>query len=166
MNRVFDRAGVRDASIYTARSIPYSTRCTEARSFMNRSSLLLAWAAAALPILAAAQIQPLSVLSKRGGELDAGTYTCKQQYNQAGYTYKVVEFNSPTDYAWVSGGKKAGRMKYDRASGKITFTDGPLGKGFEAHAGKRSDGASVIILVDTDLAPKADAYDYCTRKKT
>jgi hypothetical protein len=114
---------------------------------------------------AAAQIQPLSVFVQRGGELELGTYHCRQQYNPAGYTYKVVEFTSPTRYAWVSGGKKPGQMKYDKASGRIGFTDGPLGKGFEAHAGSRADGAPVIILVDTDLAPKADAYDYCTRKK-
>ena len=132
---------------------------------MIRRSLVLACTAMAVPAFAAPQIQPLSVLAQRGGDLDVGTYACKQQYNRAGYTYKVVEFSSPTQYAWVSGGKKPGSMKYDRASGRITFTGGPLGKGFEAHAGKRSDGASVIILVDTDLAPKADAYDYCTRKK-
>lgn len=133
---------------------------------MNRRLLALACTAAAFPLLGAAQIQPLSVLAQRGGDLDVGTYTCKQQYNRAGYTYKVVEFSSPTQYAWVAGGKKPGSMKYDRSSGRITFTGGPLGKGFEAHAGKRSDGASVIILVDTDLAPKADAYDYCTRRKS
>lgn len=126
----------------------------------------MACAVMTLPLASAAQIQPLSVLAKRGGDLEVGTYSCKQQYNQAGYTYKVVEFISPTQYAWVSGGKKQGSMKYDHVSGKITFTGGPLGKGFEAHAGKRADGESVIILVDTDLAPKADAYDYCTRKKS
>ena len=27
-----------------------------------------------------------------------------------------------------------------------------------------SDGAPLVILIDTDLAPKADAYDYCTRR--
>lgn len=108
----------------------------------------------------------LSVLNKRGGDLELGTYSWKQQYNQAGYTYKAVEFTSPTGYAWVSGGKKPGRMKYDSSSGRISFTDGPLGKGFEAHAGRRADGAAVVILVDTDRAPKADAYDYCTRKKS
>lgn len=114
---------------------------------------------------ALANIQPLSVLKVKGGALETGTYTCRQQYNQSGYTYKVVEFNSPTSYAWVSGGKKPGGMSYDTSSGKISFTSGPLGKGFEAHFGKRDDGASVIILVDTDMAPKADAYDYCTRRK-
>lgn len=137
---------------------------------VNRRAVALAFAAAcaalAAPLAAVAQIQPLSVLAKRGGELEVGTYSCKQQYNQAGYTYKLVEFSSPTQYAWISGGKKQGSMKYDPASGKITFTGGPLGNGFEAHAGKRADGASVVILVDTDLAPKADAYDYCTRKKS
>lgn len=121
---------------------------------------------AVLPVLTAvAQIQPLSVLARRGGSLETGTYTCRQQYNQAGYTYKVIEFDSPTQYAWVSGGRKPGRMKYDGASGRITFVDGPLGKGFEAHAGRRDDGAPLVILVDTDLAPKADAYDYCTLRK-
>ncbi|MBC5783307.1 hypothetical protein H8N03_10155 [Ramlibacter sp. USB13] len=123
-------------------------------------------ALALLSSVADAAIQPLSVLTKRGGPLETGTYSCRQQYNQAGYTYKVVEFNSPTQYAWVHGGKKAGSMKYDTGSGKITFTGGPLGKGFEAHAGHRADGQPVIILVDTDLAPKADAYDYCTRRKS
>lgn len=111
-----------------------------------------------------AKIEPLSVFKQRGGPLETGTYSCRQQYNQAGYTYKVVEFNSPTQYAWVHGGKKTGGMAYDSASGRIKFTSGPLGKGFEAHFGKRADGAPVIILVDTDLAPKADAYDYCTRR--
>lgn len=133
---------------------------------MKRLSILAAACAAAtlLPQLAPAQIQPLSVLAKRGGSLAVGTYSCRQQYNQAGYTYKVVEFASPTQYAWVSGGKKPGSMKYDAASGRITFTGGPLGKGFEAHVGRRDDGAPLVILVDTDLAPKADAYDYCTLK--
>ncbi|TFW13760.1 hypothetical protein E4L96_19300 [Massilia arenosa] len=113
---------------------------------------------------AAAKIEPFSVFKERGGQFAAGTYSCRQQYNQAGYTYKVVEFSSPASYAWVSGGKKPGAMTYDSASGKISFSSGPLGKGFEAHFGKRADGAPVIILVDTDLAPKADAYDYCTRR--
>jgi hypothetical protein len=133
---------------------------------MNRLFLaLMACAVAALPPIAAAQIKPLSVIAQKGGDLQLGTYSCKQQYNQAGYTYKVVEFSSPSRYAWVHGGKKAGAMSYDKASGKISFSDGPLGKGFEAHAGKRADGSPVIILIDTDLAPKADAYDYCTRTK-
>jgi hypothetical protein len=123
------------------------------------STLALAFASPAL-----AKIEPLSVLKVRGGTFEAGTYACRQQYNQAGYTYKVVEFSSPTSYAWVSGGKKSGTMSYDSGSGKISFTSGVLGKGFEAWFGKRSDGAPVIILVDTDLAPKADAYDYCTRR--
>lgn len=122
--------------------------------------------AATLPSLGGATgIQPLGVLVKKGGPLETGTYSCRQQYNRAGYTYKVVEFASPTQYAWVHGSKKAGTMRYDAGTGRITFTGGPLGKGFEAHAGHRADGAPVIILVDTDLAPKADAYDYCTRKK-
>lgn len=121
--------------------------------------------AALAPSAATAQIQPLSVLVERGGSLALGTYACRQQYNQAGYTYKVVEFDSPTRYAWVHGGRKPGTMKYDDATGRITFTGGPLGKGFEAHAGRRADGAPVVILVDTDLAPKADAYDYCTLRK-
>lgn len=126
---------------------------------------LLTCAAAALPLAASAQIQPLSVLTQKGGDLELGAYSCKQQYNQAGYTYKVVEFNSPSSYAWVHGGKKPGVMKYDKATGKISFSSGPLSSGFEAHVGKRADGSSVIILIDTDLAPKADAYDYCTRMK-
>lgn len=120
---------------------------------------MLAFAGPAL-----AKIEPLSVFKVRGGAFEKGTYSCLQQYNQSGYTYKVVEFNSPTQYAWVSGGKKPGAMTYDSGSGKIAFKSGPLGKGFEAWFGKRSDGAPVIILVDTDLAPKADAYDYCTRR--
>lgn len=124
--------------------------------------LLLPMLALAGPALA--KIEPLSVLKVKGGAFEAGTYSCRQQYNQAGYTYKVVEFNSPAHYAWVSGGKKPGAMNYDKGSGKIAFTSGPLGKGFEAWFGKRDDGAPVIILVDTDLAPKADAYDYCTRR--
>ncbi|MEJ7929893.1 hypothetical protein WG922_07905 [Ramlibacter sp. AN1015] len=137
-------------------------------NLMSRGAVLLmaACAGVTVPLAVAAQIQPLSVLTTRGGELEVGTYSCKQQYNQAGYTYKLVEFSSPTQYAWISGGKKQGSMKYEPASGKVTFTGGPLGKGFEAHAGRRADGASVIILVDTDLAPKPDAYDYCTRKKS
>lgn len=110
-----------------------------------------------------AKIQPLSVFATRGGPLETGTYSCRQQYNQAGYTYKVVEFNSATQYHWVHGGKKVGKMEVDSGSGKISFKSGPLGQGFEAHYGKRSDGAPLVILVDTDLAPKADAYDYCTR---
>lgn len=123
-------------------------------------------AAALLACAAAgAQIQPLSVLAQRGGPLQLGTYACKQQYNRAGYTYKVVEFTSPTQYAWVAGGSKPGAMRYDPATGRIVFTSGPLGKGFEAHAGRRADGAPVVILVDTDLAPKADAYDYCVPRK-
>jgi len=128
-------------------------------------TILLALAAF-VTLSAGAAIQPLSALAKRGGPLETGAYSCRQQYNPAGYTFKVVEFNSPTEYAWVHGGKKSGSMKYDAGSGKITFTGGPLGKGFEAHAGHRADGAPVIILVDTDLAPKADAYDYCTRRKS
>lgn len=111
-----------------------------------------------------AQIKPLSVLATRGGTLETGTYSCRQQYNQAGYTYKVMELNSTTQYNWVHGGKSPGSMKTDSRSGKITFTSGKLAKGFEAHYGKRPDGAPVMILVDTDLAPKADAYDYCTRR--
>jgi hypothetical protein len=113
---------------------------------------------------ALAGIEPLSVFKVRGGTFEAGTYACRQQYNQAGYTYKVIEFSSPSQYAWVSGGKKSGAMAYDSASGKIAFTSGVLGKGFEAYFGKRADNAPVIILVDTELAPKADAYDYCTRR--
>ncbi|HEX7889821.1 MAG TPA: hypothetical protein VF522_10715 [Ramlibacter sp.] len=132
---------------------------------MKSLALALAATAAVLSSGAQAAIQPLSVLTKKGGPLEPGTYACRQQYNPAGYTYKVVEFNSPTEYAWVHGKKKSGSMKYDAGSGRITFTGGPLGKGFEAHAGHRADGAPVIILVDTDLAPKADAYDYCTRRK-
>lgn len=132
--------------------------------FVTPTVLILSTCALTPAAPALAQIQPLSVLKERGGAFEAGTYTCRQQYNQAGYTYKVVEFGSPTQYAWVSGGKKPGGMSYDSGSGKIAFTSGPLGKGFEAHFGKRSDGAPVIILVDTDLAPKADAYDYCTRR--
>jgi hypothetical protein len=127
-------------------------------------ALLIPPLALALASPALAKIEPLSVLKVRGGALETGTYSCRQQYNQAGYTYKVVEFSSPTKYAWVSGGKKSGAMSYDSGSGKISFANGPLGKGFEAYFGKRSDGAPVIILVDTDLAPKADAYDYCTRR--
>jgi hypothetical protein len=128
-------------------------------------ALLLPAVALALagPVLAG--ILPLSVFKARGGAFEAGTYACRQQYNQSGYTYKVIEFNSPGQYAWVSGGKKAGAMSYDSASGKISFTSGVLGKGFEAWFGRRGDDAPVIILVDTDLAPKADAYDYCTRRK-
>ncbi len=64
----------------------------------------------------------------------------------------------------LSGGKQPGTMAYDSATGKIRFTSGVLSKGFEAHFGRRSDGAPVVILVDTDIAPKADAYDYCTRR--
>jgi len=131
------------------------------RRFFSGLALL-----AGLTGTAVAQIQPLSVLVQRGGELDLGKYSCRQQYNAAGYTYKVVEFDSPTQYAWVHGGRKPGTLKYDKATGLITFTSGPLGKGFAAHAGRRTDGAPVIILVDTDLAPKADAYDYCTRMKS
>lgn len=127
-------------------------------------TLFLPTLALALAGPALAKIEPLSVFKVRGGPFEAGTYACRQQYNQMGYTYKVVEFGSPTEYAWVSGGKKAGAMSYDSGSGKIAFTSGPLGKGFEAYFGKRGDGAPVIILVDTDLAPKADAYDYCTRR--
>jgi hypothetical protein len=133
------------------------------RSLVTRALLIPALAlAVAGPALA--KIEPLSVFKVRGGTFETGTYSCHQQYNQAGYTYKVVEFSSPSSYAWVSGGKKSGTMSYDSASGKISFTSGVLGKGFEAWFGKRSDGAPVIILVDTDLAPKADAYDYCTRR--
>lgn len=113
-----------------------------------------------------AKIEPFSVFKQRGGALDTGSYSCKQLYNQAGYTYKVVEFNSTSQYAWVAGGKKTGAMAYDSGSGKIKFTSGPLAKGFEAHYGKRADGGSVIILVDTDMAPKADAYDYCVPFKS
>ena len=127
-------------------------------------TLLLSALALALAGPALAKIEPLSVFKVRGGTFEAGTYSCRQQYNQAGYTYKVVEFSSPSQYAWVSGGKKTGSMSYDSASGKITFTSGVLGKGFEAYFGKRGDNAPVIILVDTELAPKADAYDYCTRR--
>ena len=114
--------------------------------------------------MAHAQIQPLSVLAVRGGTLETGTYTCRQQYNQAGYTYKVVEFNSTTQYHWVHGGRSPGSLKVDSRSGKIIFTSGKLANGFDAHYGKRSDGAPLVILIDTDLAPKADAYDYCTRR--
>ncbi len=113
---------------------------------------------------AQAQIKPLSVLATRGGTLETGTYACRQQYNQAGYTYKVIEFNSATRYHWVHGGKSPGAMQTDNRSGKITFSSGKLANGFEAHYGKRADGAQVVVLVDTDLAPKADAYDYCTRR--
>lgn len=129
-----------------------------------KPSLVLSLLSLALAGPALAGIEPLSVLKVRGGAFEAGTYACRQQYNQAGYTYKVIEFSSPSQYAWVSGGKKPGAMSYDSASGKISFTSGVLGKGFEAHFGRRGDNAPVIILVDTDLAPKADAYDYCTRR--
>lgn len=119
-------------------------------------------AAASMPVHA--QIKPLSVLAKKGGDLQTGAYACKGQYNQAGYTYKVIELNSESQYHWVSGGKHPGRMQYDRGTGKITFKDGKLGTGFEAHFGLRDDGKPIFILVDTDLAPKADAYDYCVRR--
>jgi hypothetical protein len=130
----------------------------------------LAWAgvlfsatlAASTP--AQAKIEPMSVFKERGGPLTTGTWSCKQMYNQAGYTYKVVEINSTSQYAWVHGGKTNGAMSYDSKSGKISFKSGPLGKGFEAFYGKRSDGTPIVILVDTDMAPKADAYDYCVRR--
>ena len=129
-----------------------------------RGLLACALCAAAVGMAHADGIQPLSVLATRGGALETGTYACLQQYNRAGYTYKVVEFNSPSQYHWVHGGKKAGKMVLDSGTGKITFQSGPLGQGFEAYYGKRSDGAPLVILIDTDLAPKADAYDYCTRR--
>lgn len=110
------------------------------------------------------QIKPLSVIAKKGGELQTGAYACKGQYNQAGYTYKVVELNSTSQYHWVSGGKHPGRMQYDGKTGRISFKDGKLGNGFEAHYGLRDDGKPIFILVDTDLAPKPDAYDYCVRR--
>ena len=133
-----------------------------AKPFHRRLALLILGACAA-PALHA-QIQPLSVLTTRGGPFESGSYSCRQQYNQAGYTYKVIDFDSATRYAWVSGGKSPGTMRYDAGSGRIAFATGKLANGFEAHFGHRADGAPVIILVDTDLAPKADAYDYCTRR--
>lgn len=132
---------------------------------MTALRLLLVTAAASTACVAAADIKPFSVLAQRGGPLQLGAYSCKQLYNAAGYTFKVVEFTSPAQYAWVAGGKKPGAMRYDEATGRITFTSGPLGKGFEAHAGHRADGGAAVILVDTDMAPKADAYDYCVPRK-
>lgn len=133
-------------------------------SSLGTRSVLTSMLALVLAGPAFAGIEPFSVFKARGGPFEPGTYSCRQQYNQAGYTYKVVELDSLTSYAWVSGGKQRGAMSYDSGSGKITFTSGVLAKGFEAHFGKRGDGAPIVILVDTDLAPKADAYDYCTRR--
>lgn len=133
----------------------------------SKSPRLLALAsalvAATCSVQALAKIQPLSVLAQRGGELAAGTYHCRQQYNPAGYTVKVVEIISATQYAWVSGGRQPGTMRYDPATGQLSFTGGPLSTGFEAHLGRRADGKALMILVATDIAPKADAYDYCVR---
>jgi len=128
---------------------------------MKFSSLATLILIGLVPLAAQAQIKPLSVIAKKGGSLQTGAYACKSQYNQAGYTYKVIEFNSPAEYTWVSGGKHPGAMSYDNSTGNISFTSGMLGKGFEAHYGLRDDGKPIFILIDTDLAPAADAYDYC-----
>lgn len=118
--------------------------------------------AALLPVAAHAQsIKPLSAVKAPGGALTTGEYSCRQQYNASGYTYKLVELVNATTYAWRAGKRTAGAMTYDATTGAITFTSGPLGKTFHAVFGRRDDGHPIFILMDRDLEPKADAYDYC-----
>jgi hypothetical protein len=124
--------------------------------------VIAALAATLLPAAAQAQsIKPLSVVKAPGGALATGEYSCHQQYGSAGYTYKLVELVSATTYAWRAGKRTTGAMKYDAASGAIAFASGPLGKTFHAMFGRRDDGHPIFILMDRDLEPKADAYDYC-----
>jgi hypothetical protein len=117
----------------------------------------------ALPAAAHAQIKPLSVLKTRGGPLAAGTYTCRQQYNQAGYTLKVVELVDSGSYAYRGSQRHPGEMRYDARTGEIRFTTGKLTAPFRAVYGRRDDGHPIFILIDGELEPKADAYDYCAR---
>ena len=113
--------------------------------------------------LSAQGIQPFSVVKVPGGELAAGRYNCKGLYNRGGYTYKVVELVSATQYAWRGARRRVGDMTYDAKSGAIRFTTGPLGKVFTGKFGRRDDGKPIFILVDAQIAPKADGYDYCVR---
>ncbi|HJV52961.1 MAG TPA: hypothetical protein VJ652_15950 [Noviherbaspirillum sp.] len=112
----------------------------------------------------AASIQPLRAIARPGGAIEPGTYACRQQYNAAGYTYKVIELDSATAYAYKGSKSYPGAMKYDAGSGKIEFTSGKLAGAFEAVYGRRDDGWPIFILIDRELAPKADAYDYCARR--
>ena len=59
-------------------------------------SLVAATTLAAQPPRPTPTIQPFSVVKQRGGALVAGTYSCRQQYNGAGYTYKLVELVDAT----------------------------------------------------------------------
>lgn len=124
-------------------------------------SLLLAVSASAVH---AASIQPLRAIAHPGGAIEPGTYACRQQYNAAGYTYKVVDIASATAYAYKGSQSYPGAMNYDARSGKMEFTSGKLAGAFEAVYGRRDDGWPIFILIDRELAPKADAYDYCVRR--
>jgi len=112
---------------------------------------------------ALAAIEPLRALAQRGGAIEPGRYICRQQYNASGYTEKVVEIVNASSYVWVASKRSTGSMKTDAKSGSMQFTGGPLGNGFEGVYGKRENGYPVFILIDRDLAPKADAYDLCVR---
>ena len=126
-------------------------------------SLGVATIACATPAarLEAQGIKPFSVVKAPGGALATGRYNCKGEYNRGGYTYKVVELVSPTQYVWRGAKRRVGDMTYDAKSGDIRFVNGPLGTVFAGRVGRREDGKAIFILVDTQLAPKADAYDYC-----
>ncbi|KIF80556.1 hypothetical protein [Noviherbaspirillum autotrophicum] len=124
------------------------------------SFLLAAFAGAAH----AAAIQPLRAIAHPGGALEPGTYACRQQYNPAGYTDKVIEVTSATAYAYKGSQRYPGAMTYDAQSGKMVFTSGKLAGAFEAVYGRRDNGWPIFILIDRELAPKADAYDYCARR--
>lgn len=117
--------------------------------------------ATSAPRLGAQIIEPFSVVTTPGGPLAAGRYNCKGEYNRGGYTYKVVELVSATRYAWRGAKRRIGDMTYDARSGEIRFITGPFGKVFTGRFGRRGDGKPVFILVNTQVAPKSDAYDYC-----
>ncbi|HEY8607893.1 MAG TPA: hypothetical protein VIM12_12335 [Noviherbaspirillum sp.] len=124
--------------------------------------------AALLALLAAtsahAGIEPLRAIAQRGGKIEPGRYICRQQYNAAGYTEKVVEIASAAEYAYIGSQRYPGPMKYDVKTGQMQFTGGKLGNGFEGFYGRRDNGYPIFVLVDRDLAPKADAYDLCVRR--
>lgn len=111
-----------------------------------------------------AGIEPLRAVAKRGGAIDPGKYVCRQQYNAAGYTEKVVEIVNATSYVYHASKAYPGSMKYDAKTGLMQFGSGMLEGTFEAVFGRRDNGYPIFILIDKDLAPKADAYDLCVRR--
>lgn len=122
---------------------------------------------AGLPAVAQAQtIHPTSVITKPGGALQPGRYVCHLQYFPRLYTYKLIDFTDAKTYVWLNGEHSTGSMRYDDASGAITFTGGKLAGRFHAVYGRRDDGHPIFIFIDKSLEPKPGAYDYCTLRST